>query len=65
MNRFLKGMIFLVLGFVMLAWFGFSIMNPPTRPSETYAMDWVLIFVRLIGAIAFLLGGILSFFERK
>ena len=58
-------MIFLFLGFVMLAWFGFSIMNPPTRPSETYAMDWVLIFVRLIGAIAFLLGGILSFFERK
>ena len=65
MNRFLKGMIFLVLGFVMLAWFGFSIVNPPTRPSETYPMDWVLIFVRLVGAIAFLLGGILSFFERK
>ena len=65
MNRFLKGMIFLLLGFVMLAWFGYSIMNPPTRPSETYALDWVMVFVRLIGAIAFIIGGVLAFFARK
>ena len=65
MNRFLKGMIFLLLGFVMLAWFGYSIMNPPTRPIETYALDWVMVFVRLIGAIAFIIGGILAFFAKK
>ncbi len=41
----------------MLAWFVYSIMNPPTRPNETYAMDWVLVFVRLVGAIAGLAGG--------
>lgn len=58
-------MIFLLLGFVMLAWFGYSIMNPPTRPSETYALDWVMVFVRLIGAIAFIIGGILAFFAKK
>ena len=49
----------------MLAWFGYSIMNPPTRPSETYALDWVMVFVRLIGAIAFIIGGILAFFAKK
>ena len=65
MNRFLKGMILLLLGFVMLAWFGYSIMNPPTRPSETYALDWVMVFVRLIGAIACIIGGILAFFAKK
>ena len=65
MNRFLKGTAFLALGLVMLAWFGYAIANPPTRPSETYAMDWVLIFLRLIGAISFFIGGILACFERK
>lgn len=58
-------MAFLVLGFVMLAWFAYSIMNPPTRPSETYALDWVMVFVRLVGAIAFFAAGIIAFFARK
>jgi len=65
MNRVLKGIAFLLLGLLMLAWFAYSIMNPPTRPSETYALDWVMVFVRLIGAIAFFIGGIMAFFARK
>ena len=65
MNRFLKGAGLLFLGFLMLLWFGYSLMNPPTRPSETYALDWVMIFARLIGAVAFIIGGILAFFAKK
>ncbi len=53
-----------MLGLVMLAWFAYSIMNPPQRPSETYALDWVMVFVRLIGGLAALLGGILAFFVK-
>lgn len=36
MNRTLQGIVSILLGFLMLAWFGYSILNPPTRPSETY-----------------------------
>jgi membrane associated rhomboid family serine protease len=64
MNRTLQGILSIFLGFLMLAWFVYSIMNPPTRPSETYAMDWVLVFVRLIGAIAGLVGGVLMLVRK-
>ena len=61
MSRFVKGSLLILLGFVMLAWFVYSLADPPQSPSETYAMDWVLIPVRLIGAIAAFIGGILAF----
>lgn len=64
MNRVLQGTGLLVLGFLMLAWFIYSIMNPPTRPSETYSMDWVMIFVRLIGAIAAIAGGVIALVRK-
>ena len=64
MNRILKGTLLILLGIVMLAWFVYSILNPPTRPSETYSMDWVLIFVRLIGAIAAFVGGLITLIRR-
>jgi len=64
MNRILKGTLLILLGIVMLAWFVYSILNPPTRPSETYSMDWVLIFVRLIGAIAGLAGGVFELVRK-
>lgn len=64
MNRTLQGISSIFLGFLMLAWFVHSIMNPPTRPSETYAMDWVLVFVRLIGAIAGLVGGVIMLVRK-
>ncbi len=61
MNRFVKGTLLILLGFVMLAWFIYSIADPPQRPSETYALDWVLIPVRFVAAIAGFIGGILAF----
>jgi hypothetical protein len=61
MGRIVKGILLMLLGSVMLAWFVYSIADPPQRPSETYAMDWVLIPIRLIGAIAAFIGGILAF----
>lgn len=64
MNRVLQGIFSIFLGFVMLTWFVYSIMNPPTRPSETYAMDWALVFVRLIGAIAAFVGGIITLVRK-
>jgi hypothetical protein len=64
MNKILKGTGLLLLGFLMLAWFVYSIMNPPTRPSETYSMDWVLIFLRLVGAIAAIVGGFIAFIRK-
>ena len=64
MNRTLQGILSIFLGYPMLAWFVYSIMNPPTRPSETYAMDWVLVFVRLIGAVAGLVGGVIMLVRK-
>lgn len=64
MGKALKGIAFILLGLLMLAWFAYSIMNPPTRPSETYSMDWVLIVVRLFGAIAFLVGGAIELLRK-
>ncbi len=64
MNRVLKGTLSIGLGFLMLAWFAYSIMNPPTLPSETYAMDWVMVFVRLIGAIAAFVAGIITLVRK-
>ena len=64
MNRVLKGTLLILLSIAMLAWFIYSIMNPPTRPSETYAMDWILIFVRLIGAFAGLAGGVFELVRK-
>jgi uncharacterized membrane protein YfcA len=61
MNRIVKGTLLILLGFLMLAWFIYSLADPPRRPSETYAMDWALIPIRLIGAIAGFAGGILAF----
>ncbi len=61
MNRIVKGSLLLLLSFVMFAWFAYSLADPPQRPSETYAMDWVLIPIRLIGAIAAFIGGIFAF----
>jgi hypothetical protein len=61
MSRFVKGTLLILLGLMMFAWFAYSLANPPQRPSETYAMDWMLIPVRLIGAIAAFIGGILAF----
>jgi hypothetical protein len=61
MSRFVKGSLLILLGLVMLAWFAWSLADPPQRPSETYAMAWALIPVRLIGAIAAFIGGILAF----
>lgn len=60
MGSILKGLIFIVLGFLMLAWFAFSIIYPPTRPSETYMLDWVLIVVRFIGGVSLLIGGVIQ-----
>ena len=54
----------MLLGFAMLAWFGYSIMNPPTRPSETYTLDWVMVFVRLVGAIAAFVGAVIAFIGK-
>lgn len=64
MPKLVKGLGLLFLGFLMLAWFGYSIMNPPTRPSETYSMDWILIFVRLVGAIAAISAGLMALVRR-
>ena len=64
MNRFLKGTLLLLLGVAMLAWFGYSIVDPPTRPSETYTLDWVMVFVRLVGAIAAFIGAIMAFIGK-
>lgn len=61
MSRIVKGTLLILLGLVMLAWFAYSLADPPQRPSETYAMDWVLIPARLIGAIAAFIGGIFAF----
>lgn len=61
MSRFVKGSLLILLGLAMLAWFAYSLADPPQRPSETYAMDWVMIPVRLVGAIAAFIGGILAF----
>lgn len=64
MNRFVKGTLLILLGLVMLAWFAYSLANPPRMPSETYSMDWVMVFVRLIAGVAGLLGGILAFVKK-
>lgn len=61
MNRFVKGILLILLGLLMFAWFLHSLADPPQRPSETYSMDWVMIPIRLIGAIAAFIGGILAF----
>ncbi|MEQ1765569.1 MAG: hypothetical protein ABL984_20750 [Pyrinomonadaceae bacterium] len=64
MNRYLQGALSILFGFLMFAWFVYSIMNPPTRPSETYSMDWVLVFVKLIGAIALFIGGFITLIRK-
>ncbi|QYO67842.1 hypothetical protein [Leptolyngbya sp. 7M] len=64
MNNYLKGTILLFLGIVMLGWFVYSIINPPQMPSETYTLDWVMIFVRLIVGITGMIGGILAFVKK-
>ena len=61
MSRFVKGSLLILLGLVMFASFAWSLADPPRRPSETYTMDWLLIAIRPIGAIAALIGGILAF----
>lgn len=63
MSRIVKGTLLMLLGFVMFAWFVYFVADPPQR-SETYAMDWVMIPLRLIGAIAAFIGGILAFRGR-
>jgi hypothetical protein len=61
MGRIVKGSLLIMFGFLMLAWFAYSVVNPPRRPSETYTMDWVLVFIRLIAGMAALIGGALAF----
>ncbi len=63
MNRFVKSGLLFLLGFVMLAWFVHSV-SQPVVPSETYAMDRVMDVVKLIGAIAGFIGGILELIRR-
>lgn len=64
MSRIVKGTLLILLGFVMLGWFVYSVVDPPQRPSETYTMDLVLIPIRLVGAIAAFIGGIMAFRGR-
>lgn len=64
MSRSVKGILLILLGLVMLSWFVYSLMDPPRRPSETYALDWALIPIRLIAAIAAFIGGFLAFRGR-
>lgn len=63
MNRFVKSGFLFLLGFVMLAWFLHSVSQPEV-PSETYAMDRVMDVVKLIGAVAGFIGGILELIRR-
>ena len=65
MNSMVKGLLIIVFGLIMLAWFAYGIMFPPTRPSETYSMDWVMIVLRLVGAICLLAGGVAQLFRRQ
>jgi|GEM_PF-6232941 len=65
MSSIVKGLLFIVFGLLMLAWFAYGIMSPPARLSETYSMDWVMIFVRLIGALSLLVGGVIQLFQRR
>ncbi|MBK9163330.1 MAG: hypothetical protein IPM21_05355 [Acidobacteria bacterium] len=63
MNRLIKSGFLFLLGFVMLAWFVYSV-SQPAVPSETYAMDRVMDVVKLIGAVAGFIGGILELIRR-
>lgn len=59
MSSIVKGILLIGLGVMMLGWFLYSIANPPVRgQSETYAMDWIMILLQPIGAIAGFVGGI-------
>ena len=63
MNRLIKSGFLFLLGFVMLAWFVYSV-SQPAVPSETYMIDGVMNVVKLIGAIAGFIGGILELVRR-
>ncbi len=67
MSSILKGLLFILLGFVMLAWFAYGIIFPPVWPSETYSLDWVMVVVRLVGGVSLIIGGIIQmiFGDRK
>lgn len=63
MNRLIKSGFLFLLGFVILAWFIYSL-NQPVAPSETYMVDRVMDVVKLIGAVAGLVGGIVELVRR-
>ena len=63
MNRLIKSGFLFLLGFVMLAWFVYSV-SQPAVPSETYLMGRIMDVFRLIGAIAGFIGGILELVRR-
>lgn len=56
----LKGFIFIILGLLMLGWFALGVIYPPTRPSETYSLDWIMVGLRFIGGMSLLIGGVIQ-----